>query len=190
MPRGLFCLGSGPTGRSAAGRFISRPTPGEKVLEDLAAAFLQEQTLPGDAMIVFQVEYIDDRTDGTGFRIGGAVINGADAGLDDGSGTHDTRFEGDIEITVIESPGFLVPASLADRDHFRVQGDILQGLTLVVASGDDFALVHDDSPDRHLADQLSLVRLFQGCLHEKGIILQPGLLVCHGCSALLAIQSL
>jgi len=88
----------------AAGRFVSRPAPGKKVLEDLAAAFLQDQALPSDAMILFQIENVDDRTDGTRFRIGGAVKYSADAGLDDGSGAHDTRFECDIEIAVIEPP--------------------------------------------------------------------------------------
>jgi len=190
LPSGLLGLGGRAPCGPAAGRFVSCTAMGKKVLEDLAAGLLQEQALPGDTMVVLQIENIDDRTDGSGLRIGGAIINGADAGLDNSSSTHDTRFERDIEIAAIEPPGLQAPARLADRDQLRVQGDILQGLAPVMTAGDDPALVHDDCSNRHLADQLRLVRFFQGCLHEIGIIVQPGWLVCHGCSALLAVQSL
>ena len=190
MSSGLLGLGVRTARGPAACRFVSCTALGKKVLEDLAAGLLQEQTLPGNAMIVLQIEYIDDRTDGPGLRIGGAIIDGADTGLDDGSSTHDTRFERDVEIAAIEPPRLQAPARLADCDQFRVQGDILQGLAPVMTAGDDPALVHDDCSYWHLTDQLRLVRFFQGCLHEIGIIVQPGWLVCHGCSALLAVQSL
>lgn len=59
----------------------------------------------------------------------GTKIDMFDTALDDSAGTHGTRLERDVKVTVYEPPGFQLFAGFADGDEFGMGKGRLLGFT-------------------------------------------------------------
>lgn len=101
-------------------------------------------------------------------------------GLDDGSSAHGARFQGDIEHTILQSPGSKGIGGLGDGDHLRMGGGILELLPLVVGPGEDpFGKRKDHRSHRNLILLGRLDRLIQRETHVFEMKRVPGIAPGH-----------
>ena len=103
---------------------------------------------------------------GSSLRVGGAIIEAANSRMGDCTRTHGAGLNRDIEIAV----GKTVPrerfCSRAKDKNLRVRGGILVSQSAVSGTGNDFAILHDDSAHRHLARAHRGDRHLQRQIHE------------------------
>ena len=82
---------------------------------------------------------------GAGLGIGAAEDDERQPGLNNGAGAHGTRFEGDVENAMVQSPRLQRLRRLGEGDHFGMGGRIAQLLTLIVRAGDDAVFKRNDN---------------------------------------------
>ena len=70
-----------------------------------------------------------------------------------------------IECGIKQPPGIEFPGGFSDGDQFGMGGRVLGGLAQVVTAGDDAAVAHDHTADRHLVLGLGLAGLGDGTGH-------------------------
>lgn len=117
---------------------------------------------------------VEDRSDCACFEVFGAVDEGFDAGLEDGSGAHGAGFEGDVEGAVGESPVVEVLGSCSEGEEFGVAEGVLVAIAAVLGLGDRLALgVEEDCADGDVTGLSGLVGLGEGLVH-------PVVVVIHG----------
>ena len=90
------------------------------------------------------IEDAQDRAAGSGFGIGGSVDEAGEAGVENGSGTHGTGFEGGVKSAVFEAVVFEGEAGFAEGYDFGVGGGVGVAEDSVLASADDLVVVDDD----------------------------------------------
>ena len=86
------------------------------------------------------------------------------------AGAHHARLEGDDERAVVEPPRAPRPGGVLQGQDLGVGGRVLAGLALVVALGDDHALVQHDGAHRHVAVHEGGLGLHQGDLHRRHVV--------------------
>src|SRR5262245_57663773 len=148
---------------------------GEKTGQDGGAALGQDTADDLGAMIQARIAgNLIQRMTGPRLGIGTTVNDERNARLDNGPGTHRTRFEGDIKNGPFEPPGLQRGGGLGDGDHLGVGGGILEQLALIVCLADDAALrIEEDSADGHLIFSGSQLRLIEGHLHVRDVQRMP-----------------
>jgi len=98
------------------------------------------------------VEDAEDRSAGAGLGVDCCVDQAADAGVEDGPGTHGAGLEGDVEgaarrqAIVGEGAG-----GVAEGDDLGVGGGVVIAQDTVLSAGDDLAVVNDDGADGDFA---------------------------------------
>lgn len=111
-------------------------------------------------------QQMEERVDGTGFGVGGAIDDGGNAGLEDGTTAHDAGLQRDIEGAAFEPPIAEVAGGLGDGDHFGMGGGVFEHLALVVGGGDDALGLNDDCADGHFVFRQGLFGFGEGLTHE------------------------
>jgi len=135
--------------------------------EDLPARIRHH---PGDDLATMIqtriVQQLIERADRASLRIGRAIDNRRDAGLDNRAGTHRTRFKRHVKRTAVQSPRLPRLGGLGNGDHFGVGRRIMELLALVVRLGNHPALMHDDRADGNFVFSQGLFSLVESPLHE------------------------
>ena len=83
----------------------------------------------------------------------------------EGSGTHGAGFDGDVEGAVGEVFATEFVGSHGDGLHLGMGGDVVEGLSEVVGSGNDAVLANDDGTNGYFAFVEGLLRLGQSLTH-------------------------
>jgi hypothetical protein len=76
-----------------------------------------------------------------------AKVDGADAVLAKHGGAHDTRFNGDIEIGLVENLDRVLGQDAGNRNELSVTGAIQGAIRLIHTTTDDFAVLDKDTAD-------------------------------------------
>ena len=113
-----------------------------------------------------QIDYAACRA---GFGFSRAVDDAADAGLDDGGGTHGAGFERDVEVAAFEAVVLKGGTCGGKGADFGVAADVVVADAGVVGGGDDSVVENDDRADGDFADMGGLFRLRQGSAYEGSI---------------------
>ena len=125
----------------------------EKAVDQLFAFILQKTAVNQWIMSkTLNDRKVKDSAKGTGFNIFRRIIDIADAGLQDGSGTHWAWFQRNIELAVIQFPGFQLPAGCFNGHHFCMPFDLLELFPAVMSSADYFSLADNNRSNRYFAD--------------------------------------
>lgn len=88
----------------------------------------------------------------TGLRLPRGVDHASHARLDQRAGTHGTRLERDVDGGPFEAPASKRLRGFAERQELGMGRGILQRLAEVAGASERAALVHDERPDRHVAE--------------------------------------
>lgn len=92
------------------------------------------------------------------------------AGVDDGTGAHDARLQGDVEGGVVEAVVLEGGGGGADQVDFGVGGGVVGGDGGVVRAGDDFAVQDEDGADGDFAGGLCFAGFGEGFAHVKVVV--------------------
>ena len=91
-------------------------------------------------------------------RAGGAGLGVArpehqmrNTGVQNGTGAHRTRLQGDHQRRVFETPGTELGRRVAKGENLGMGGRVAGEFAFVVTACDELAVVHDDGTDRHVA---------------------------------------
>jgi len=90
-------------------------------------------------------------THGASFGIATSKDESRDPRLEQRTGAHDTRFEGDVNRAAFDAPIFESIGSRAQRDDFRVTQDVTVGMTAVCPPTEEGAISDDDRANGHLS---------------------------------------
>jgi len=138
----------------------------EKTAQYLAARLLKDARCIFDRMVMPPLEKPVLRKDRSGLRIRRPEKNVTDASLNDRSGTHRTRLQCHIHVTVRQPPGSELPAGGTNGDHFGVGCGVVVEFAQVMSSRNDRAIMHDDATDGAIADRARPFCLGQSLTHE------------------------
>jgi hypothetical protein len=117
--------------------------------------------------------------DRAALRVGGAVVEPADAGERQRAGAHGAGLERHVDIAIDEALGSDRGSRRAQRQHLSMRGRVMVGERAVALPRDDLAVAHDDAADRHLARSGRGARFGEGQVHVR--LGHEGLLLgcCH-----------
>ena len=90
----------------------------------------------------------------------------ADTSVDHQASTHRTRFERDNNCGVLESPGTNSGRCISNCKQFSMRRGVLGLFALIMTTGDDFSVNHNDGTDRDFALFASESCFFDGETHE------------------------
>ena len=113
----------------------------------------------------FVLEDVEKGTATAGLGVHGTHDNSVDAGLNDGAGTHLTRFKRNIEGAALEAPVVYKLGSLFDGGNLCVGEGGLVGVATIVAAADYLAFVDDNAADGNFAELVGLAGFLQGFFH-------------------------
>ena len=166
-------------GRPIAALTATAATSAEKPAQQLAALVREHATRDIDAMVVaFVLQHVEHAAGRAGLRIGRAVDHARDARMHDRTGAHHAGLERHVQRRSWKAIVAAVPAGIAQRLHFRMRGRIAEGDVAIPTFADDFAVLHDNSADRHLAvARLRMARKFERPVHPGAIGIAAG----NGC---------
>lgn len=175
--KGECAVGTGSSGHARSigrqsGAFLLRCLPGgpEKGLQDREGLGFEHARCDFAAVIEGRLlEEVEQSAGGSSFRIAHPKDDAANAAVDDGSGAHGAGFFRDVEIAVSQTPVAECLLGLAECEHFGMGGGIAQGLDLIVGTGDDEAVPHDERTDRNFSRLECLACLTQSLFHEKSV---------------------
>ena len=121
---------------------------GEEVGQEAGALIAEHPSDPrGPVVEAVRVDKVKHAASGPGFRVGGAVYEGADSAIDDRPGAHDAGFKGDHQRAVVESPVTYAGGGVAEGEHLSMGGRIASEFTFVVSRGDHLAIAQHDGAD-------------------------------------------
>ncbi len=100
------------------------------------------------------------------FLIGGPVDEPRDAGCDDRSGTHRTRFDGDVQGDVVETPPPQLVGSALKHQDLGMSGWVTTQLPLVVSPRDNVVVARSNGTDWNITMNKCSTRFVEGELHE------------------------
>ena len=103
---------------------------------------------------------------GTSLEVRRAVHEGADAGVQKCTRTHQAGFEGHDQRAVIEAPAAGDGGGVAQGEHLRMGRGVDQVLALVVTGRDHLPVAHHHRAHRHVAVRERGTGLLQGRLHR------------------------
>jgi hypothetical protein len=157
--------------RACSPRLTPQPSGsavGEERLHQLTAFLLEHPGRNLDLVVQCRiVEHGHRRPHGTGPRLRRTVNESADAGVHQGTGAHQTRLDGDKQL----SPGQAVIADrgrrVSQRDDFCVGGRVAAANRLIASAANDDAVSYDDGPDRHFVAVARQPRLHERLPHER-----------------------
>ena len=124
------------------------PFGGEIFLQDERALFLQYAADHLGAVVEPHGVEVKEAAEGTGFGVGGAIIDAVQPGVDDRSGAHGAGLQRDIELRAGEPPALELFGGLQDGQQLGMRTGVLLGLAPVVCAGNDLALIDDDGAHR------------------------------------------
>lgn len=93
----------------------------------------------------------------------------ADPAVNNRTGAHGAGLLRDVEITVCQPPVAHGLLCLSQGKHLGMGGCVAQGFDLIVRTGDNGAILHDDCPYRDLFSEIGFLGLAHRLPHEKGI---------------------
>jgi NADH-quinone oxidoreductase subunit I len=113
------------------------------------------------------IYHLQNRMDGAGFRVIGAVHQAAEAGMNRCSGAHGARLNCSKQFAVAEPVVTEVSSRLAQRHDFRVSGGIGVGEILIPSSTGYTAGAHDDRSHGHFARLQCALGAAESLFHPK-----------------------
>jgi hypothetical protein len=122
---------------------------------------LRRQDPPEDWQIVVQPDVtwnIVEGMAGTGLWVVGTIDEAFDTGVDESTGAHGARFQGDKQVGIVEVPGAGSAGGLLEGQNFGVSGGIAASLPTVAGSPNDDPVANHDGPHRDLAQALGIER--------------------------------
>ena len=148
---------------------------GEEVGEETRALIAEHPGDPrGPVVQPVGVDEIKHAASGPGFRVGGAVDEGADSAIDDRPGAHGAGFKGDHQRAVVESPVTYAGGGVAEREHLSMGGRIAGEFTFVVSRGDHLAIAQHDGADGNVVVVERAPGLGDRKAHERFVIRVDG----------------
>ena len=142
----------------------------EEALEDVTAFLLADPRRNCTAVIEGgKLQEIHSSPGRASLGIGGTEDYAGQPAMDNGPGTHGTRFFGNVERAVGQTPiadGFL---SHGQGQHLRVRGRILEEFYLIPSTRNDAVSANNDHSHRHLLGLVGLGRLAQRFTHEHTV---------------------
>jgi hypothetical protein len=113
------------------------------------------------------IHHLQNRMDGAGLRVVGAVHQAADARMNRRSRAHGARLNGGKQFAVAES---VIPersSRLAQSHDFRVSGRIAVGKVAIRSSPDNATFAHHDRSYRHFTGLEGTLGGAQGFFHPQ-----------------------
>jgi hypothetical protein len=123
-----------------------------------------------DLMVEMWVrEDFETGADSAAFGIVGAVNETRNAGLNDGSGAHATRLDGDVQRGAGETIVAEQARGFAKGDHFGVGCGIAIANGAIAGAGEDLAVADEDGADGNFAGRCRGASFGERFLHELDV---------------------
>ena len=146
----------------------------KKSLHRCSALFLPNSGRHRQPMIQRRVlNYVKYRFHRAGAKIRTAIHQAVDPAHHQGSRTHRTRFDRNIQGCAGQPPTPEFAASIPDHEHFSMGGGVFVRLATVMRPSDHFAGKHQNRADRHFAFRRRLPGFRQRQSHKFEIIHGP-----------------
>jgi hypothetical protein len=148
---------------------------GEERLDDSGA--VGGQDAPGDFHLMVEArvgEDLEAGADGAALGVVGSVDEAGDAGLDDGAGAHAAGLDGDVEGSIRKAVIAKEAGGFAENDDFGMGGGVTIADRAVAGTGENLAVMDQDSAYGDFAGSSCRAGLGERFLHELDVGFHAG----------------
>ena len=113
------------------------------------------------------IDHLQNRMDGTGFRVVRSIHQAAEASVNGRSRAHGARLNCSKQFAGAKTMITEVSSGLAQGDHFCVRGGIVVGDIAIPSASDNLTRLHHDRADGHFSSLQGALSAAEGFMHPQ-----------------------